>query len=366
MRLVYLTSSLNVGGAEALLVELVDRLRKKGFEQHVVYFHGGPHVKRIQNLGIPTYHVKGLVCLYDPLFFLRLFFLIRRLKPDCLHTLLWAANFAGRLISGILKIPVVAALHNNIDQNGWIRMWLDRFTTYKACTLITVSEGVKQSLLQCFPAIHLPSIKVITNGIDARRIEKDGLQFSKKRTDLGYSDKHFIIGSVGRFVPLKNYPLLIEQLAQVVDDFPHVRFILIGVGSQEEYLKKKIKELGIEKVVRIIVNKRALAYYPLFDCFVQPSFKEGVSIALLEAMSFRLPCVVGNHISEHAVIQSELNGLIVTPGQSFALALRLLIEQPVLRQSLGNQARVTVQERFSLDMMVTAYAKIFGGFLNRI
>lgn len=366
LRLVHMISSLKIGGAEAMLVDLVDYLRNKEFDQHVVYFYEGPHLQYIQKRGIPTYQIKGLLCLYDPLFFIRLFLLIRKLKPDCLHTLLWAANFSGCLIARIVRIPIVTALHNNIDQNGRVRIYLDRFVIGKASMIVAVSEGVKKSLLSFFPARHLPSIKVITNGIDAAKVRKQGWQFNKKRSELEYSDEHFVIGSVGRFVSIKNYSLLIEQLPLLLYDYSHVRVIVIGTGHQEKYLKKKIKELKLEHYVNIIVNKKALGYYPLFDCFVQPSYKEGVSMALLEAMSFGLPCVVGSHVPEHAVITSGLNGLIVTPGQSFSQALRLLIQQPKLRYSIGMKAQITVQSDFSLTTMAVAYENFFTELSNSV
>ncbi|TET05978.1 glycosyltransferase [Candidatus Dependentiae bacterium] len=363
IRLVHLISSLNIGGAEAMLVGLVDCLRNKDFQQYVLYFHNGPNVDRIRALGIPVYQVKGFICLYDPIFFFRLFFLLRRLKPDCLHTLLWAANFAGRIIARILGIPVIAALHNNIDQNGRIRIWLDRLTISGANKIIAVSEGVKQSLLQYIPSKRIPEIEVIPNGIEAMSCRERGLQFCKKREEIGFSGHHFIIGSVGRFVNIKNYPLLIEQIPSLLGDYPHIRVVLIGTGPQEWYLTQKIKALDLEGYVRIINDTCALSYYPLFDCFILPSYKEGISMALLEAMSFELPCVVGSYIPEHAVIKANKNGFIVTPKQSFGQIIRRLLEQPKLRQCLGNQAHITVQKNFSRATMVDSYVRLFRSYV---
>jgi glycosyltransferase involved in cell wall biosynthesis len=366
IRLVHMTSSLTIGGAETMLVDLIGCLKTKNFQQYVIYFHHGPNVYRIRELGIPVYQVKGFICLYDPIFFFRLFFLLRRLKPDCLHTLLWAANFTGRIIASILRIPVIAALHNNSDQNGRIRILLDRFTISSTTKVIAVSEGVRQSLVQYIPSKRIPEIKVIPNGIDAISCCKRGLQFRKKREDIGFSAHHFIIGSVGRFVNIKNYPLLIEQISSLRDDYPHIQLLLIGTGPQERYLKQKIKTLDLEGYVRIINDTCALAYYPLFDCFVLPSYKEGISMALLEAMSFGLPCVVGSHVPEHSVIKSDKNGLIVTPKQSFGQVILRLLEQPKLRQLLGNQAYITVQKNFSRETMVDSYVQLFRNLLNRI
>lgn len=366
IRLVHLTTSLKIGGAETMLVDLVDRLREHQFEQQVICFYDGPNGERIRQLGVPVYQVKGLFCLYDPIFFVRLFLILRKLKPDCLHTLLWAANFAGRIIAHILGIPVVCALHNNSDQNGKLRICLDRLTISSSDRFIAVSEQVKNSFLNYIPAPRIVSIEVITNGIDAERCRNGAMQFQKKRSSLMLNEQNFVIGSVGRFVAIKNYPLLIDQLTTVVERYPHVRLVLIGTGPQEEYLKKKIRENRLEHYVNIIINQPALPYYLLFDCFILPSYKEGISMALLEAMSFGLPCIVGNHCSTHSVIQSGYNGLVVTPDQSFVQPLLILIERKRLRQSLSRGAKKNVKEHFSLEYMVKSYAELFCGLSNRI
>ena len=91
--LVHVISNLGVGGAETVLYHLLRRLSSDEFDHKVVYFYEGPYVEKIKQLQIPVYQVKGIVCAYDPLFCMRFFGLIKRLRPDCLHTVLWAANF---------------------------------------------------------------------------------------------------------------------------------------------------------------------------------------------------------------------------------------------------------------------------------
>ena len=362
----HVISTLNVGGAEAMLVDLVDRLRDHNFDQHVIYFYDGPHVERLKELHIPTYHIKGFFTLYDPVFFMRFVMLLRKLKPDCLHTLLWAANFAGRLCSWLLGTPHVQALHNNIDQNGTLRIKLDSATISSKNMFVAVSKEVKQSFLNCISLQKAPTIKVITNGIDFSAVCNQEKEFRKKREDIGLSKDHFVIGSVGRFVPLKNYPLLLDQFCVLIHSHPQVRLVLMGVGPQEEYLKQKIKKLGLCSYVTILVNKKAVYYYHLFDCFVLPSFKEGVSIALLEAMSFSLPCVVGNHIKDHAVIKSGVNGIVVTPDQSFNEVFERLIVCQDEQKKLAEASFSTVKQNFSIDNMVYSYSKLFADLHNRI
>src|SRR5579859_5390998 len=98
-KVVHLISSLKIGGAESLLYDLIVGLGNQDYEHHVIYFHHGPHVARLEQLGVSTYQVRGIITLYDPIFFWRLARLIKKLKPDVIHSALWAANFAGRIIA---------------------------------------------------------------------------------------------------------------------------------------------------------------------------------------------------------------------------------------------------------------------------
>src|SRR3989338_5352959 len=104
--LVHVISNLGIGGAETVLYQLLRRLSAQDFDHKVIYFHEGAYVAKIKQLGIPVYQVKGLVGAYDPVFFVRFFSLVSRLRPDCLHTVLWAANFLGRLAAWYYQIPL--------------------------------------------------------------------------------------------------------------------------------------------------------------------------------------------------------------------------------------------------------------------
>src|SRR6516162_6535088 len=209
IKVLHVISSLKMGGAESLLCDLVERLRKKNVQQAVVYFHEGPFQERLAALGIKTYQVKGRMCLFDPLFFFNLSRAIRAEKPTCIHASLWAANVASRITGKILGIPVICALHNNHDQNGFIRNTIDSISLWLADEIVAVSDGIARTMktYRFMPAQH---VKVIKNGIDAECVLKKSEEDKVARESLGLTRDYFIIGSVGRFVSEKNYHFLLE------------------------------------------------------------------------------------------------------------------------------------------------------------
>lgn len=354
IKLLHITSSLKIGGAEQVLYTLISQLDSRTFDHQVIYFHAGPYVERLQALGIPTCHIKGLLFRYDPLFFIRLYKAIKRMNPDCIHTLLWVANFAGRICAWLQNIPSISVFHNNVDQDGALRNFLDRYTISFAHTLVAVSNPVKESAFRFLGSCK--PIAVVPNGI--MRTQSPNAQ---TRESIGLDANHFVVGAVGRFEPVKRYDVLLHCIQPLMSNYPHVRLCLMGVGSQENKLRALAAHLGISHAVIFLVGKQAADYYRLFDCFVQTTEKEGVSLALLEAMSAAVPCLVMHDTAHHPVIHHGENGLVVDAKKNklFERTLEQLMLDPGLRARLGAAAKEHVERHFTAEVMVSVYKKLF-------
>lgn len=349
-----------MGGAETVLCDLIKNLDTALFEHHVIFFHEGPHLKTLQTLGVKTYQVKGLFCLYDPVFFMRLLFTVKKLRPSLIHTMLWAANVAGRVVGKMVGIPVVSVYHNNVDQDGQIRALFDQATLAYAQTLVAVSPGVAQSLYLRSKKLIPGTIQVIQNGIDVHALHAQCNQ-ALTRSAVGLSDDAFVIGSVGRFVPVKRYNLLIDAFADIYAQNQRCRLVLVGIGPLEQELRQQARDLGIDAVVRFVIGQPACHYYLLFDCFVQTTDKEGISIALLEAMSFGLPCVVTHSDAVHPVITDGVQGFKISAGDKQGLVRSILsiAGDHDLRSSFSRYALQTISDNFRIEPMIAAYHKIF-------
>jgi glycosyltransferase involved in cell wall biosynthesis len=359
--IVHLITSLKMGGAESLLYDLIAGLGSAKFEHHVIYFYDGPNVERIKSLGVPVYHITGCLNLYDPVFFWRLFACVKRLKPDLIHSALWSANFAGRLVARLLSMPLVSAVHLGVDLEGKIRNFFDYCTLRSHDRLIAVSEEVAKTIQQTF--VHIPShtIAVIRNGINPAHIVERVQRHERRPVDIGLSDEHIIIGSVGRFIKRKNYPLLLEAFADVYKRLPQVRLVLVGFGPEEVTLRNRAASLGISHAVIFVIGQPAYGYYALFDCFALTSHREGISIALLEAMSCKLPCIITTPTEHHEVISNGEQGFVIRSQDKVTLGQRLeqLVQDRYLRQRLGNAAYEILQQKFSMSVMVDSYRTIF-------
>lgn len=159
---------------------------------------------------------------------------------------------------------------------------------------------------------------------------------------------------------MRRYDLLINAFKIVQETHSHARLVLVGVGPLESELRSYARKLFIEDRVVFIIEQPGYRYYNLFDCFALTSDKEGPSIALLEAMSFGLPCIRTNEELTHPVIKNETNGLLTPAGsaRSLAQAFIRVLENPALGYQLGKEAKKTVAN-FDIQNTVQQYEIIF-------
>lgn len=367
IRLLHITSSLGVGGAEAVLCDLIDQLGNEEFEHHVIYFHGGLNVQRLQKSGVSLYHVQGFLFLYDAYFFLRCYAIAKKVAPDCIHSLLWMANVVARVIGLVYRVPIINVLHNNAVLNGLMRHCVERLVYNGSTRCVAVSTEVKDSFIEHYGS-RFAEAKVIPNGINVARVTQWSLEQKKERSSLGFDDDHIIFGSVGRLVEVKNYFFLLKTFALLLDTHPKIRLILVGDGPLELELRASVRKLNIEHAVLFVTGQTAYGYYPLFDYFVQPSITEGVSIALLEAMVCKKPVIVAGIAGRHSVVTQGKDGIIADCSTEDSLRIDLeavLAKDKAFCAKLAHEAHRTVSDYFSSEIMAGAYKDFMSDSLTQ-
>jgi len=350
-----------MGGAEQVLHTLCAALNDD-FEQHVIFFHDGPYRAKLAALGIATTHIGGRWHRYDPFFFVRLYRAIKAYAPDVIHTLLWAANVSTRLVLLVRRTPIISAYHNQLDGEHMLRALLDRCTMARSDKLIAVSAAVADSLVRCNRWLPAERVTVIDNGAELPTNKR-----MKTRAELSLPDDAFVIGAIGRFVPIKQFDLLLHICAKLFAAHKGMYLVLIGYGQLEQQLRALAQSLGIGDRVRFVIGEPAQPYLPLFDCFVQPTAAEGLSIALLEAMMACVPPVVMSVDGSHPVVQPMVCGYVIPADTPDALAhaIEALYTVVPWRKTLGEQARRRVDEHFSAAAMAFKYKTLFGGFVHK-
>lgn len=198
----------------------------------------------------------------------------------------------------------------------------------------------------CFAQKHIHAGKVCY--VPGVGVDMDRLGGSREtaRKKLGIGNEEFVLLSVGEMTENKNHRLALQALA-LLEEKP-IRYVLVGRGERMEALQVQARELGIsDRVIFTGYRNDVAELYPAADAFFFPSFREGLSVALMEAMASGLPAIVGKIRGNTDLIDDGVEGLYMplTP-EGAAEAIRKLYDDPALRSRLGEAAREKVR-RFS-------------------
>ena len=209
----------------------------------------------------------------------------------------------------------------------------------------------------------IPAAKIVTvhDGVNVGYIEKQPAVDAHASFGLPHGAP--IVGNVAALAAHKGQKHLIAAAARIVRELPDARFVIVGEGELREMLERQIRELGLERHVRLAgFRTDAIGLTKSFDVFAMSSVTEGLGSAMLDAMACGTPVVAtrAGGIPE-AIIDNE-SGLLVPPQDDEALAkgiLRLL-RDPALRRRLGAGGSTRVATEFSVEKMVRATLDVYG------
>lgn len=389
MKIFHVITSLKIGGAESALFNFLQKSINDKNEHIIAYYYPGPNLEKIKQLGFKTYHIKGLFWKYDFLAYQKLKTIIKENNPDIIHSALWSANLFSKLVAESLGIPVICDLHSNFLYDGKIRRIIEKLTLLKADKYVAVSKSAKKGFLSAFEkqANKLePKTVIIQNAIDITYEKKHKQTLTRK--NLGFDSNDFIVGAVGRLEKIKSYDLLIKSFATVcnkikkinslnkhkVNYLKPIKLCIVGDGSQKNYLEKLVKNLGLKKNILFTGMRNNIHnFYPLFDCLAISSKSEGLSIVLLEALSFGLPIISTSqnyegtfNVKKHDILVNNRNGLIVPPEDQnkLALAIKKLYLNPKIGKKMGKINKQLVKSTFSIEKLIHKYNSLYENLIN--
>ncbi|PCI70154.1 MAG: sugar transferase [Piscirickettsiaceae bacterium] len=356
--------ALKTGGLENGLVNLINRLPEEQFRHSIIcltdYDDFAARINR-QGVEIVSLHKKQG---QDFGLFLKVYKVLKRLKPDIVHTrnmtaieMQFPALFAG----------VKTRIHG---EHGWDisdpegkntkYQWLRKICNLVIHRFIPLSKELEQYLTD---VIHVSPKKItrICNGVDAARF----VVGEKKHKDLlpENAKKAVVIGYVGRMEAIKNPQNLAQAFIQLhKKQKKKVFLVMVGQGSEYEGVANVLTEQQLNNQSWLAGDCSNVAeLMQQFDIFCLPSNAEGISNTLLEAMASGLP-VVATNVGGNADIAVEgETALLVNSGDSAALAdaLARYVEDESLRQAHGQAGRLRIEKKLSLEQMVLNYKTMY-------
>jgi sugar transferase (PEP-CTERM/EpsH1 system associated) len=370
LRVALVTSNLKGGGAEQCVVALANQLYEHGWRPIVISLGAsGALSARIHEEGIPIVVLNKRQG-NDPRLALALARALRRLQVEVVHANNWSTlleSVVGARLAGVRSIVHTQhGLHFEMrasqhGPNRRFRLAAQRLIARWLSHIVAVSPEVRQTLLDDW-RVPEDKVSVILNGIPLESRPLTVVERNARRRELGFDHTDFVVGSMGFFRPVKDFPTLVRAMARVHANAPQARLALIGDGPGRGDLELLVRRLGLDRIVRFLGWRTdAPAILPCLDAFALCSVSEGISLALLEAMAAGVPIVATRVGGNPLVVQDGQTGWLVPPGKAdiTADAILALLRDPLTRCAMGRSGRQRANTHFSVDRMATDYERVY-------
>lgn len=355
LRVMFLVTSMPIGGAETLLVNLLRRMDRERFSPELCCLKEFGPLGRKMALEVPA--VAGLLSnKFDVRVLGRLTRILRDRRVDAVVTVgAGDKMFWGRLAAWRAEVPVVCcALHSTgwPDTIGRLNRMLTRITD----AFIGVAAGHGQHLVavEKFPT---EKVHVITNGVDTDLFHPMPAP-EPLLHELRVTADTPIAGIVAALRPEKNHELLLRAMRLVVNELPQARLLVVGDGPRRSHLEAQVKKLGLEHSVQLLGSRSDIAgLLSVMRVFVLTSHNEANPVSILEAMASGKPVVATRVGSIAETVLDRETGFLAPPGDARRVARHLvhLLRKPQLAQRMGQRGREAVVTGWSVERMVQGY-----------
>ena len=371
MKVIHLISGGDSGGAKTHVLSLLQNLNKTITVQ-LVCFRDGPFAEEARSLGIPTEIMEGNNI---PRLRRKLAAYIRNGGFELIHCHGSRANMVGALLRGTTGLPVVSTVHSDYRLDymgrplsrltfGNINAWSLRHLDYR----IGVSDAMVDLLIsRGFPADRFYTIY---NGIDFTPPPPKGDRLAYLRgLGVDADEDSVVVGIAARLNPVKDMSTLVRGFAAAYQSCSRLRLVIAGDGPEREKLGALAQELGVADQVTFAgwISGGMDAFYHALDINALTSLSETFPYALTEGARFHLATVATAVGGIPYLIDNDVNGYLVQPGDWESLGRHLadLGRDDALRRHLGEKLYEKASSKFSIQKTVDTQLHIYREILRR-
>ncbi len=299
--------------------------------------------------------------------------IIRKHKPQIVHTHTSKAGLLGRLAAKLCRVPIILHTPHGHVFFGYfgpiqskLFILLEKLVSLITDRIVTLTDREKRDHLVAKIA-KKDKFAVIFSGVDLRKFKEISLLMKLEiKQKMGIPERSQIVGTIGRLVPVKGHEYFIEAAQYILLKHPDTYFIIVGDGPLKEDLEKKAQNFGIGNNILFLGWREDIdVILSLFDIFVLSSLNEGMGRVLVEAMALGKPIVASDVGGIPDLVIHNKNGLLVRPKKSNELAdnIQILMENEKKREELGNEGNGIVF-KYSADKMVTQIICLYTDLLR--
>ncbi|MDP3790622.1 MAG: glycosyltransferase family 4 protein [Candidatus Omnitrophota bacterium] len=361
MKVLHVNTHMNIGGIGRYILSLCNAMKKMGIDCSVAS-SGGNLEDELKENGIKHKYI-GIKTKFE--FGPKVFSAVSPLANIIMEegvNLVHAHTRVSQVVSFLASRKAEA--HYVSTCHGFFKPKLSRklFDTWGE-RVVAISEPVKAHLERDF-GINSERIGLIHNGVDMDKFSKNfsNDEISKLKRSITLKEGP-VVGTIGRLSSVKGQKFLIEAMKNVISKNNLAQCLIIGEGPEEDELKKLAVDLGIENNVKFAgpIYKDANMYLACMDVFVLPSIKEGLGLALLEAMAAARPCVASDIGGIRDIVKDRDNGMLVPVADISAMAdsISKLLSDKAAAMRLGQNGREFVKENFSITVMAEKMSRLY-------
>lgn len=233
--------------------------------------------------------------------------------------------------------------------------------------VITLAEPMKEELCARF-GVNSDMVQIIHNGVNIEHFShREDIKETKR--ELGIEEDDFVIGSVGRLDPVKNYITLIQAFELFTDKFIKSKLIIVGDGSERSLLKKAVSGTRVSNnIIFAGYQSSVRRFLQIMDIYVQTSLYEGFSNTIVEAMAAGLPVIATDVGGNRVLIDDGINGFLIRPKQPDILFSKLsaLKNDISLLRDMSQRCRQSTREKYSLERMIKEYDRCYNNLFASI
>ncbi|HEX4000467.1 MAG TPA: glycosyltransferase [Pirellulales bacterium] len=365
LRVMFITTTLDVGGAETMLINIVRRFDRRRAAPEICCLKGPGELGTIMAREVPLFD-RLLSGKYDLRVLGRLTTLMRRRRIDAVVTVgAGDKMFWGRLAARMAGVPVVAsALHSTgwPDVVGRLNHWLTPLTdAFIACAPAHGQYLIEQ---QKFPAER---VHVIPNGVDTVRFQLRPGNPALRR-QLGLPDGAAVACILAALRPEKNHEMFLDVADRVRREVPAAHFLIVGDGQRRSMLEQRTAQLGLTDAVHFLGTRSDVPeLLSVADVVLLTSHMEANPVSILEALAVGKPVIATRVGSVPQTVLDREVGYLVEPGDAAAMAGHVvdLFRRPELAAALGAAGRQHVVAHASLEQTVEGYEDLLESLYRR-
>jgi glycosyltransferase involved in cell wall biosynthesis len=368
IRIMILNAPITIGGAEKVVMMILDYLNRERFEVKLGCFISQKRPENIFLDRVRKRYVKPEILWMNKTFdfnnIQQLRDILIRDKIQILHTHGYRSDIIGYLATRKMDIVRIATAHGYTPTELKLRLyeWLDRKVLKYFTQILCVSESIQSDLAQ--HRIPVSRLQLVPNAVDSVQLSTDHEQYKATvYRQWGIAADTFLLGTVARLSPEKGVDSLIKAFAQVQSELNcKAKLLIIGDGPERHQLQMLVNRLSLDdKVVFCGFQSEIEPYYHAIDLYILASITEGLPISLLEAMAIGRPVIATAVGGVPNLVINHQTGLLVPPNNTSGLAeaIRWAISHPTEMQTMGKTGQSLIAEHYSVTKWINQIESIY-------